>query len=325
MSLLKFQRKNYIYKNKLGMVFIRMSYKDNGKEEKKSNKEEKEKTKVRWELNDIRDELMFELDDLYDDLQDEIEDIREDADDIKEDLSDDLDDLMDERESLLREVGDFRGDVAQYGDDARDKIENAKEKLERLKEKIRNHETKFNAKVMKKVDKAKRKAARINISVDPDMSEEWRDWADGLGASVSELVRKSMKFVKNNIGDIAKLEKLGEDIESAVKESGLEGIGEKIEKKISKKKGEHKIKFTIDTESKKDQIKKRVTGLIKLHKSLPIDKLAQALEKSDEDAENMIYELVAEEIEGNLEEGVFKFTSSEEKVIAKMNELIDNM
>ena len=314
------------------MVVIRMSYKDNWKEEKKSNEEEKEKTKVRWELNDIRDELMFELDDLYDDLQDEIEDIREDAEDIKEDLSDDLDDLMDERESLLREVGDFRGDVAQYGDDARDKIENAKEKLERLKEKIRNHETKFNAKVMKKVDKAKRKAARINISVDPDMSEEWRDWADGLGASVSELVRKSMKFVKNNIGDIAKLEKLGqnlevmgEDIERAVKESGLEGIGEKIEKKLSKKKGEHKIKFTIDTESKKDQIKKRVTGLIKLHKSLPIDKLAQALEKSDEDAENMIYELVAEEIEGNLEEGVFKFTSSEEKVIAKMNELIDKM
>ncbi|MFW9819092.1 MAG: hypothetical protein ACFFE5_05735 [Candidatus Thorarchaeota archaeon] len=309
-----------------------MSYKDDWKEEKKRSEEEKEKTKVRWELNDIRDELMFELDDLYDDLQDDIEDVRDDAEDIKDDLIDDLDDLMDERESLLREVGDFRGDVAQYGDDARDKIEHAKEKLERLKEKIRAHEAKFNDKVRKKVDKAKRKAARINISVDPDMSEEWRDWAEGLGASVSELVRKSMKFVKNNIGDIAKLEKLGrdlelmgEDIEKAVKESGIEEIGEKIDEKFGRSEGEHKIKFTIDTESKKDRIKKRVNGLIKLHKSLPIDKLAQAIEKSDEDAENLIYELVAENIEGTLEEGVFKFTCSEDEIISKLNELIDKM
>jgi ElaB/YqjD/DUF883 family membrane-anchored ribosome-binding protein len=309
-----------------------MSYKDNWKDEQKRSEEEKEKTKVKWELNDIRDELMFELDDLYDDLQDDIEDIRDDAEDIKDDLIDDLDDLMDERESLLREVGDFRGDVAQYGDDARDKVEHAKEKLERLREKIRTHEVKFNAKVRKKVDKAKRKAARINISVDPDMSEEWRGWADGLGASVSELVRKSMKFVKNNIGDIAKLEALGrnlelmgEDIEKAVKESGIEEIGEKIEKQFGKKKGEHKIMVTIDNESKKVRIKKRVSGLVKLHNSLPIDKLAQAIEESEDGAENLIYELVAEGIEGTLEEGVFKFTSTAEEVVAKLNELIDKM
>jgi hypothetical protein len=276
---------------------------------------------------------MFELDDLYDDLQDDIEDIRDDAEDIKDDLIDDLDDLMDERESLLREVGDFRGDVAQYGDDARDKIEHAKEKLERLREKVRNHEAKFNAKVRKKVDKAKRKAARINISVDPDMSEEWRDWAEGLGASVSELVRKSMKFVKNNIGDIAKLEALGrnleimgEDIENAVKESGIEEIGEKIERKFSEKPGKPKFKAAIirDTE-RKERIKKRVNGLVKIHNSLPIYKLAQAIEQSDDDAENLIYELVAEGIEGSLEEGVFKFTGTQEKVISKLNELIDKM
>jgi hypothetical protein len=309
-----------------------MSYDEKWKEKKEEREKEKERTKVRWELNDIREEFMFELDDLYDDLKEEIEDLRDEADDIKEELKDDLEDLIEEREDLLREVGNFRGDVEQYGDNAKDKVEQAKEKLERLKEKVMNHETKFNDKIRKKVEKAKRKAARINISVDPEMSDEWRDWADGLGASVSELVRKSMKFVKNNIGDIAKLEKfgrnlekMGDDIEKAVKDSGIEDIGEKLEKKFGKKKGEHKFKMTIDTESKKERIKKRVNGLVKLHNSLPIEKLAQALERSNDDAENLIYELVAEGIEGTLEEGVFKFKSSAEEVILKLNKLIDKM
>jgi hypothetical protein len=164
------------------------------------------------------------------------------------------------------------------------------------------------------------------------MSDEWRDWAEGLGASVSELVRKSMKFVKNNIGDIAKLEHLGRnlermgvDIEKAVKESGIEEIGKKFEKKFGKEKGERKIKVTVDTDSKKDRIKKRVSGLVKLHNSLPIEKLAQAIEKSEDDAENLIYELVAEGIEGTLEGGVFKFTSTIDDVITKLNKLIEKM
>jgi len=309
-----------------------MSYDEESNKKKDKREEEKERTKVRWELNDIRDELMFELDDLYDDLKDDIEDLRDEVDDIKEDLKDELEDLMEEREDLLREVGEFRGDVEQYGEDARDKVENAREKLERLKEKVMKHEAKFNDKIRKKVEQAKRKAARINISVDPEMSNEWRDWAEGLGASVSELVRKSMKFVKNNIGDIAKLEKLGRnlekmgtDIEQAVKDSGIEEIGKKLEKKFEKKKGEHKIRMTIDTDSMKVRIKKRVSGLVKLHNSLPIDKLAQAIEKSEDDAENLIYELVAEGVEGTLEEGVFKFISTEDEVISKLNELIDKM
>ncbi|MFW9971419.1 MAG: hypothetical protein ACFFDF_14590 [Candidatus Odinarchaeota archaeon] len=306
-----------------------MAYKD---ERKEGEDEEREKKKVRWELNELRDELMFELEDLYDDLKDEIDDLRDEADDIKEDLRDDLEDLMEERESLLEEVGNFKVEIGGYEGNAKDKVEHAKEKLVRLKEKIEKHESKFNDKILQKVEKAKRKASRINISVDPEMSEEWRDWAEGLGASVSELVRKSMKFVKNNIGDIAKLEylgrnleKMGEDIEQAVKESGIEEIGEKLEKKFGNKKYGPKVKMTIDTESKKDRIKKRVSGLVKLYNSLPIDKLAQAIEKSNDDAENLIYELVAEGIEGKLEEGVFKFTGTSDQVISKLNELINKM
>lgn len=296
-------------------------------------KEEKETDmgRVRLELNTIRDDLMYELDDLHDDLKEVIEDLEDEAEDIKDDLKDELEDLMEERESLLEEVGDIRGELEDYGEDARDQIEHGKEKLEKLKQKIERHEAKFAKKVLKKVEKAKK---RINISVDPEMSEEWRDWAEGLGASVSELVRKSMKFVKNNIGDLKKLEqwgrnmeKMGEGIEKAVKDSGIEELGERLEKEFGKKKGKGKAKVSIAVvqDTDKERIKKRVSGLIKLHKSLPIEKFAQALGKSNEDAENLIYEMVAEGIEGTLEEGVFKFTSTSEEVISKLNKLIEKI
>ena len=296
-------------------------------------KEEKETDmgRVRLELNTIRDDLMYELDDLHDDLKEAIEDLEDEAEDIKDDLKDELEDLMEERESLLEEVGDIRGELEDYGEDARDQIEHGKEKLEKLKQKIERHEAKFAKKVLKKVEKAKK---RINISVDPEVSEEWRDWAEGLGASVSELVRKSMKFVKNNIGDLKKLEqwgrnmeKMGEGIEKAVKDSGIEELGERLEKEFGKKKGKGKAKVSIAVvqDTDKERIKKRVSGLIKLHKSLPIEKFAQALGKSNKDAENLIYEMVAEGIEGTLEEGVFKFMSTSEEVISKLNELIDKI
>ncbi len=307
---------------------------DEGWNEKKESEEKRERSKVRWELNDIREELSFELDDLHDDLKDVIEDLKEEAEDIKDDLRDELDDLMEEREELLEEVGNIKEELEHYGENAKDHIEHAKEKLERLKDKFEKHEAKLDEKIWKKVEKAKKKAARINISVDPEMSGEWRDWAEGLGASVSKLVRKSMKFVKNNIGDLKKLEKLGrnmekmgEGIEQAVKDSGLEELGNRLEREFEGRKGrgKSKIHIAVNQDTDKERIKKRVSGLIKLYNSIPIDKLAQAIDKSNEEAENLVYELVADGIEGTLEEGVFKFTGTSEEVISKLNELIDKI
>ena len=273
-----------------------------------------------------------ELEDINDDLKGSMGALEEEAGDIKEDLKDDLNDLMKERNSLIEELGDIKGDLEHHGDDAKEQIAKAKEKLERLKGKIEGHEAKFDKKVRKKVEKA---VKRINISVEPEMSEEWKDWADDLGASVSELVRKSMKFVKNNIGDLAKLdewgksmEKMGGKIEKAVKKSGIEELGKKLERQFEgkkEKKGKKGVKIHIDSEIDKERIKKRVKGLIKLHKSIPIDKLGKALNKTNEYAENMIYELAAEGVEGSLEEEVFKFTSTSEDVISKLYELIDKM
>ena len=186
--------------------------------------------------------------------------------------------------------------------------------------------------------KAQEKAKRINIYVDPEMSDEWREWSEKLGSSVSELVRKSMQFVKENIGDVAKLEKLGNIIEKTVEETGIEDLGDRIEQSLKeagidgsinlgKKRGKvvvSDIRQPTSTDDK-ERIKKRITGLVKLHKSIPIDKLAQALNKSDEFAENMIYELAAEGIDGELDEGVFKYTGEIDDVLAVLFKLIDRL
>ena len=109
------------------------------------------------------------------------------------------------------------------------------------------------------------------------------------------------------------MERLGRKIERAVKESGLEELGDALECSFRSS--------VID----KEQMKKRVSGLIKVQKALPIRRLAEALNITDEDAENLIYELVSDGIEGSLEESVFKFTSTPEEVISKLNDLIDKM
>ncbi len=302
-------------------------------DEEKNEEDKREAERIKWELNTIRDDLMDELDDSYDEFRDEIDDLLEESEDIKGDLREDLEDLEEERESLLNEIGDVRENLEDQGGDAREKIEDTREKLEHLKEKVHKYEYKLRDKVRKKLDKARKKAVkRINISVDPEMSDEWKDWAEGLGASVSELVRKSMKFVKNNIGDIAKLEvlgkkmeKMGEGIEKAVKKSGIENLGEKLAAQYGKVKSKPEIIMQITQETDKERIKKRIQGLIKLQKSIPIEKLSQTLNISKEEAENLIYELAAEGIEGDLEEGVFKFTGDPEVVLSKFFEIIDKM
>ena len=296
----------------------------------KSNKNEKDLERIRkiitYELEDIKEELMEELEDLHEDFKDQIEDLKDTKDEIKEELVEELQDLQDEREYLLGEIGDTAKDLEHLGENAKEQIERAQERLNQVRIKTDKQKEKYRIKMQNKLDKATKKAAkRINISVDEDTSDEWRDWSEELGSSVSELIRKSMRFVKDNIGDLSKLEEIGDSIERAVKESGIEDLGNKIEREFKGKKIKPKIKINLATSSDKDRIKKRVRGLIKLQNNLPIDKLAQALNRANEDAENLIYELVDEGIEGSLEEGVFKFTNAPEDVISKINKLIDKM
>ena len=303
---------------------------NNDKEVRENRDIEKIKEKIRWDLEDIKDDLMEELEDLHDDLVDEIEDLKDTKDEIKEELLEELEDLQDERNYILREIEDTKDGIDDIKENEKEQIEEAEENLERVKAKVDKQREKYLGKMKNKIEKAQKKVAkRINISVDSDTSNEWRDWSEELGSSVSELIRKSMKFVKDNIGDFSKLEEWGESIERAVKESGIEGLADEIEREVGGKKKKSRIKIDLSSSKSSsgdtDRIKKRVRGLIKLQKSLPIDKLAQALNRAKEDAENLIYELVDEGIEGTIEEGVFKFTSAPDDVISKINELIDKM
>jgi predicted HicB family RNase H-like nuclease len=284
---------------------------------------EEEKDRMKEELEEIKEELIEELEDIQNELKDEVEELKEESKAIKEDLREELDELGEERLDLLDEIGEIKKVLEVLGEDASERVEHARDYLENLKDKVYKHEDKFTEKIRKKLEKAQKKAAkRINISVDPEVSDEWRGWADDLGASVSELVRKSMKFVKNNIGDIAKLEALGkkmenmgENIEKAVKKSGIETLGEKLAAQFGKEK--------IGPKTDKERLKKRIQGLIRLQKSIPIEKLSQTLNISKEEAENLIYELAAEGIEGSLDNEVFKYTSNTDEVISKLFEKID--
>ncbi len=121
------------------------------------------------------------------------------------------------------------------------------------------------------------------------------------------------------------MEKMGEKIEKSVKNSGVESFEKEFLSKYGKRRIEPKKKVHVEQTADKERIKKRIQGLIKLQKSIPIEKLSQTLSISKEEAENIVYELAAEGIEGELEEGVFKFTSNSEEVIQKLFEMIDNM
>ncbi len=173
---------------------------------------------------------------------------------------------------------------------------------------------------------------RINVSLPKAKKDEWKNLSAQLSTSVSQLIRNAMdKFEKGmeNIDSLEilgeKLDRMGADIEEMVKKSGLEDLGEKVEQQFNQSKKKPVLKEQISIEVDKDRIKKLVQGLITIQKNLPLDKFSQALNKSEVVAENLIYELAAEGIDGTLENGVFKFTDNPEKVISSLFDLIDKM
>ncbi|MFX0011985.1 MAG: hypothetical protein ACFE9R_16845 [Candidatus Hermodarchaeota archaeon] len=309
-------------------------------EDEKKRISERKREILEESLEQIKEELEEQLEEISEEMEDANQELKEEREEIIEQLHEAIEDLEDEKEDLLEEGVDLN-EIEAYVDKMRNVIlAGIRVKVERHMAKISRKANKFSEKAKKKMDKAERKAAkRINISVEPDMSEDWKDWAEGLGTSVSELVRKSMEFVKDNIGDIKKLEKMGEyleelggDIEKSLKESGIEDLGRNLKMKTKYPSSSPTpppvpsppIKVII-TDADKDVIKKRIQGIIKLHKSIPIDKLALAMNKKVEDAEKIIYELAGEGLDGSLEEGVFKYTGDIDDVIERFDKMVDEM
>ena len=115
------------------------------------------------------------------------------------------------------------------------------------------------------------------------------------------------------IKNLGKIIRMGIEIEKVLNETGLKGCEDSIEN------------YFRSCTAYKEQMKLRISELIIVQKDLPIKSLAEILCMNVGESENLIYELVADGIEGVLEEGVFKFTSAHEEVISKLFELIDKM
>jgi len=293
--------------------------------------------------------------DYVEEAEDKREEVFEKLDDAKEKLYNFKEkanfaaqqyDLAQSAPHLEKEARNAQNAAERARDSLNSAIEKARNSLEKLKIATEKAESRFNIariRAQTQEEKEREKMVRINFTLPNDMKTSWKDLADDLGISISELVRKSVdtfeasmkkpgKFIDKIEAFGTEMDKMGRDIEQA--------YYNKYEKPPSPppaaKPFPTATPFTVPTPTgiqktsefsseEKERIKNRVKGLIKLQKSIPIDKLAQIFNKPPEYAENIIYELVAESVEGDLHEGVFKFKGNDEIVIEKLYNLIDRL
>ncbi|MHA1560979.1 MAG: hypothetical protein ACTSPA_02535 [Promethearchaeota archaeon] len=178
--------------------------------------------------------------------------------------------------------------------------------------------------------KERGKKVRINFTLPENMKSDWKSLADDLNISISQMIRTAMEsFEKNidNMGDfgdirIEKTNKKKKGFDNL--EQRIERWGEKLEKYVKDQVGEDgkagRAKFS---EENQEKLKKRITGFIKINQAIPVDKFAQILKCSIAEAENMIYELAAEGIEGFMEKGVFRFENPVDDVISEIFKILE--
>ncbi len=341
---------------------IKMNDEYRDKHENSGNESEEFNEDIEEDLEDFEEEiedLEDEYEETIEDLDDEQERLDEEKEKIEEALEEEKERIQEDLEKIYEKL-DRRAEKAEYkSEKARGKLEKEKERLERERERLDREKERADERIARaqerineakeRVKNAKEEYVRMNISLPKHMKKEWKDLAGQINTSVSQLIRSAVKKVGpvlENVKSIQDLEKIGdyfdewgEQIEAAVEgsvdKSGIEDLGRDIEKKIKAgmkgKKYTYKRKYGEEsqTETKpsvdKERMKKRVKGLIKLQNALPIDKLAQILEIKEEDAENLIYELAAEGIEGSLEEDVFKFEGDSDELIELLHKKIEAM
>jgi len=143
--------------------------------------------------------------------------------------------------------------------------------------------------------------ARINLILPRKMKIEWRKLAQTLHLSLSQLIRQAVEDFQNNL----------------IKKESIPNNGIVLEN------GQvDNPKLRAD----KNLMKKRIKGMIKIQKSIPIKKLALTLEISEEKAERIIYELAAEEkIKGDMDGDVFRFSNDIETTISSLSNLIEKL
>ncbi len=214
-------------------------------------------------------------------------------------------------------------------------IEKARINAEKARSKVKIAQIKAKT----REDKERNKKVRINFTLPETMKNDWRNLADELSISVSQMVRNAMDVYERSVKgledsgameSLRNLEKIGDNIDAA---------GEKFENFLEKKISRNFDPFTgkpvknirvsdpiPQNTEEKDRKKKRIKGLIMMQKCLPVSKLAQTLGIPADEAENIIYELAAEGIECTFDDGVCNFDASQiESIVTLLNAVIDKM
>lgn len=244
---------------------------------------------------------------------------------------------------------------------ARSKIQKTDAKIQKAQSKVKIAKVKAESQMKKE----KNEKVRINMTLPEYMRDEWKDLSEDLSTSVSQMIREAMTLYTSELksgGNLergltkfgAKMEKVGKQVEDYVqnniqkkydpitgdlvslKVKGREVLDKEHLKNLKIEIPDIPIPTPVPTPvvpsvptgqstMDKDHMKKRVTGLIRIQKALPIDKLAQALDISEDDAENIIYELAAEGVDGDLKNGVFKFKADSEEIIEIIHRIIDHL
>ncbi|WP_457559364.1 ribbon-helix-helix protein, CopG family [Candidatus Harpocratesius sp.] len=345
-------------------------------------------------------EELAQLEELLYSIREDSKEIKKVSPDVAEDVLDKLEDAIDLHEETVEFQDEVREYLAKFLDKAaiaanlydkatatqdaviqkealraRSIAENARKKLDnkldkmgsmmgKLKIAVEKTTTRLNIAQIKartQQERERNKKVRINFTLPENMKDDWKQLADELGISVSEMIRDAMEEFKQGMKS---LEGLDKDLGKMGKKLGK--FGKKMSKFVEEQiqnsypyssttrrsesnfavndpkssnynanmssPGQSRRSSTEKTYSdgrlsiqEKERLKKRITGLIRIQNGIPIDKLAQALKQTPEDAENLIYELVAEGIDGKLESDVFKYKSKPEEVIETFHRLIDRM
>jgi hypothetical protein len=181
-----------------------------------------------------------------------------------------------------------------------------------------------------KIEKERNRKVRINFTLPETMKNDWRSLADELSISVSQMVRNAMDVYEKSVKGLEqsgamdkirnfehKMENLGSDLERKLERRFNPDTGERINRPVNPMK---------QGNEDKERKKKRIKGLIMMQKCLPVEKLAQTLEISEEAAENYIYELAAEGIDCTFDAGVCNFDPSQiDAILGILFALIDKM
>ncbi|WP_371803679.1 hypothetical protein [Candidatus Lokiarchaeum ossiferum] len=201
----------------------------------------------------------------------------------------------------------------------------SKVKIARIKAKVRS-------------DKEQNKKVRINFTLPETMKNDWRNLADELSISVSQMVRNAMDVYERSVKgledsgaleSLRNLEKMGDNIDAAG-----EKLDNFLEKKINRKFDPYTgkpVNIAVsdplpNNSEEKERKKKRIKGLIMMQKCLPVEKLAQTLSIPENEAENIIYELAAEGIECTFDDGICNFDASQtDNIINILDAVIDKM